>query len=639
MDPPRLPDSPSWGSRNGAAGCGGGGSEGSGNRGGASHPSGGSVPPTSPRPPASLQPPLSPSSLPLPPANRRCSVGESSSTGAGGGGGGSGGSGGVGGVGVSHPPGCVAEADGGEGARGSLSGGGDAGRGGVVGATGSVDGGGVDGGGGGWRMPRPPPVLRGGLIPSGAGGSGNGPANGFHSGLGAPGIALVPGLGRNGGVGGSGGGDDVLRGRNQLQPPHLRSLPPLSVAPQQGLYPYVDDQGDGVSLRMPGSGVPASVGFASGALASASQAQPLAAPMSYIGLFQGDGRAGGQGQTGRMGPGRLAVGGGGGVGPIPGEGAYPPTTTGPGASSIVGGGQIQEGIRYPGQAQADDVPPLGIGYHFGGQPMPQGFLASHGGGPGGGAAGGAAGAGSGRYMQSSYAPAPGPPDYGSMNGGTGYYGGASGGSGGGSDMDDRGRDEGGHGKAVAPKLPGTSAVRHGGQALGSGKLPAAGGGGPGGVGPGGPDGFSPHHGLPPGMHRHRDFEAGGMGDRGGPHGGRSHPLGGGGGHGGGGGISGVAGGGAPFVPQFPPPMHPGVGVQGGTGGIGGDVHGLPSSFLDGSSTLGVERRFFNAGRRCMRMACWIAGSVGTLLTRCTGHALLTELRLTAASFVTLIFLV
>lgn len=637
MDPSRLPDSPSWGSRNGGAGCGGGGSDGSGSGGGPSHPSGGSQPPASPRPPASLQPPLSPSSLPLPPAKRRCSAGESGSTGAGGGGGGSGGSGGVGGLGVGHHPGYGAEADGGESDRGTLSGGGDAGRGGVMGAAGSHVGGGGDGGGGGWRMPRPPPVLRGGPIPPGAGGSGNGPANGFHSGLGASGIALVPGAGGIGGVGVSEGGGDVLHGRNQLQPPHLLSLPPLSVAPQQGLYPYVDDQGDGVSLRMPGSGVAASVGSASGALASASQAQQQAAPMSYVGLYQGDGRAGGQGQTGPMEPGRLAIGGGGGVGPIPGGGAYPPTTIGPGASSIVGGDQTQESIRYSRQAHSDDVTSLGMGYLVGGQQMPQGFLASHGGGPGGGAAGGAAGAGSAGHMLPVYTPASGPPGYGSMNGGTGHHGGAGGGSGGGSGMDDRGRGEGGHGKVVAPKFSGTSAVRHGGQALGGGNLPAAGGGGPGGVGPGGPDGLPPHHGLPPGVRHHRDFEAGGMGDHGGPHGGRSHPLGGGAGHGGGGGIAGIAGGGAPFAPHFLSPMHPGVGVQGGAGGVGGDAHGLPSPFLEGPSTFGVEGRLFNAGRRCMRIACWIAGSVGTL-ARCTGHAPLTESRLTASSFVTLNFL-
>lgn len=595
MDPSRLTDFPPWGSRSGTAGSGAGGSEGSGSGGGPSRPSGSSQSPASPRPPASLQPPLSPSSPSRPPAKRRCSVGENGSTGGGGGSGGSEGRGVVDGTGDGHPPGYDIGADGRAGDRGALSGGGDAGRDGVMGTAGSFDGGGGDSGGDGWRMPRPPPELLGGLVPPGADGRGNDPVNGFRSGLGAPVITVVPGAGGNGGVGGGGGGGEALHRRNQVQPPHLLSLPPLSVAPQQGLYPYVDDQGDGVSLRMPGSGVPVSAGSASGALISASQAQPLAAPMSYVGLYQGDGRASGQGQTGPMGPGLLAVGGGGGTGPGPGGGAYPPTTIGPGASSTVGGDQTQEGIRYPGQVQAGDVPPFGIGFHHGGQPMLQGFLAGYGGGPGGSAAGGAAGAGSGGYMQPGYTPSLGPPGYGSMNDGTGHHGGASGGCGGGTGVDDRGRREGGHSGRVAPQVSGTSAVRHGGQALGGGHLPAMGGGGPGAVGPCGPDGVPPLHSLQPGLRHHGDFEAGGVGDRGGPQGGRSHPSGGNGGHGGDGGIAGAASGAAPFAPLCPPQMHPGVGVQGGGGGIGGDARGLPSPFYEGPSTFGMEGRLFNAG--------------------------------------------
>lgn len=384
MEPSRSTDFPSWGSASAAAGRGGGGSDGSGSGGGASQPPGGSQIPPSSQAPASSHPSPSPSSLSLPPAKRRGSAGESGSAGAGGSGGGSGGGGGAGGAGDGHPSGYGVGADGGGGDRGAPSGGGVAGSG-VMGPSGSYDGGGGVGGGGSWRMSKPPPVLRGGPIPAGADGGGNGRATGLHPGLGTPGLSVVPGACGSGSVGGGGGGGGAPHGRGQMQPPHPPSLPPPPVAPQQALYSY-DDQGDGASLRMPGSGIPPSSGSASGALASVPLAQQLAASMSFVGPYHGEGIAGIHGQTGPLGPGRLPMGGGGGNGPMAGGGAYPPIMMAPGPAGNVnvGGDQTQEGLRYPGQVQAEEMPPVGFGYHYGGQQMPHAFLVNHGGGAGGG---------------------------------------------------------------------------------------------------------------------------------------------------------------------------------------------------------------------------------------------------------------
>lgn len=384
MDPSRSTEFPSWGSASGAAGSGGGGTGGSDSGGGPSQPSGGSQPPPSSQAPASSQPSPPPSSLSLPPAKRRNSAGESGSAGAPGSGGGSSGGGGAGGAGDGYPSGYATGADGEAGDRGAPSGGGEAGGGGMMGPSGSFDGGGGGGGAVGWRMSKPPPVLRGGSIPAGPGGSGNGPANGLHPGFGAPGLTVVPGAGGSGGVGGGGGGGGAPHGRGQMQPPYAPSLPPPPVAPHQALYPYVDDQGDSASLRLPGPGVPPSSGSASGALTSVPLAQQLAASMSFVGPYHGEGIAGGHGQTGPLGPGRLPSGGGVGNGPMTGGGTYPPIMMAPGTANA-GGDQTQGGLRYPSQVQqAEDVPPVGFGYHYGGQQMPQGFLVNHGGGVVGG---------------------------------------------------------------------------------------------------------------------------------------------------------------------------------------------------------------------------------------------------------------